>query len=127
MFNKTTGRPKSRHNNTHRGGTMKYKHPFIFLVLTVFLLAGCGGMGFMVGERAQAPTQAVPAKAVTACTDLNKAFNYPKTTLTSVSVVPANTLRIPGIADPMPEHCLVKGKMNERKSPGRRQDLRHRF
>ena len=96
---------------------MKYKHPFIFLVLTVFLLSGCGGMGFMVGERAQAPTQAVPAKAVTACTDLNKAFNYTGTTLTSVTVVPANTLRIPGIADPMPEHCLVKGKMNERKSP----------
>ena len=108
---------KTRHNYTYRGGTMEHKHPVFLLVLAVFLLSGCGGMGFMVGERAQAPTQAVPAKAVTACTDLNKAFSYAGTTLTSVTVVPADTLRIPGITDAMPEHCLVKGKMNERKSP----------
>jgi hypothetical protein len=96
---------------------MKHKRPVFLLVLALFLLSGCGGMGFMAGEKTQAPTQAVPAKAVTACADLNKAFNYTGTTLTSVTVVPADTLRIPGIADPMPEHCLVKGKMNERKSP----------
>lgn len=87
-------------------------------IMILFLLAGCGGMGVMVGEKAvPIPTQAVPAKAVTACTDLNKVFNYSKTVLASVAIVPAGTLRIPGIADPMPEHCLVKGMMNERKSP----------
>jgi hypothetical protein len=97
---------------------MKHRHTIFLPVLILFLLAGCSGMGLMVGDRAAPPpAQAVPAKAVTACTDLIKAFQYPNTTLTSVSVVPAGTLRIPGIADPMPEHCLVKGKMNERKSP----------
>ena len=95
------------------------KHNTIFLgIMILFLLAGCGGMGAMVGDTsAPAPTQALPAKAITACTDLNKVFNFPNTTLTSIAIVPAGTLRIPGIADPMPEHCVVKGKMNERKSP----------
>ena len=83
-------------------------------------------MGLMIGEKAPPPTQAVPATAVTACADLTKAFGYANTTLTSVATVPAGTLRVPGIADPMPEHCLVKGKMNERKSPVDGKTLCHR-
>ena len=95
---------------------MKHRYAIVIGIMILFLLAGCGGMGG--GDRAPwTPTQAVPAKAVTACADLNKVFSYSNTTLTSVAIVPAGTLRIPGIADPMPEHCLVKGKMNERKSP----------
>lgn len=96
---------------------MKRRRVFLGIVV-LFLLTGCSGMGVLMGEKtAPAPTQAVPAKAVVECADLNKIFNYANTTLTSVAVVPAGTLRVPGIAEPMPEHCLVKGKMNERKSP----------
>ena len=51
------------------------RNTIILGIMILFLLAGCGGMGVMVGERAApTPTQAVPAKAVTACTDLNKVF-----------------------------------------------------
>ena len=53
------------------------RNTIILGIMIIFQLAGCGGMGVMTGDRTeQAPTQAVPAKAVTACTDLNKVFNY---------------------------------------------------
>ena len=97
---------------------MKHRRMLFLSMMVVVFLAGCSGMGTLVGEKAPPPpTPAVPAKAVMACTDLNKAFTYANTTLTSVAVVGAGTLRVPGIAEPMPEHCLIKGKMNERKSP----------
>src|SRR5512137_1354644 len=83
-----------------------------FLGMMIFLfLVGCAGG---VGVKRWVPTEAVPSKAVAVCTDLSKSFSYSNTTLTSVSLVPAGTLSLPGISDPMPEHCVVKGKMNER-------------
>jgi feruloyl esterase len=85
--------------------------------MILFLLAGCaGGFGVKRGGSSHdwVPTEAVPSKAVAVCTDLGKTFSYPNTTLTSVSLVPVGTLSLPGISDPMPEHCVVKGKMNER-------------
>jgi hypothetical protein len=95
------------------------RNTIILGIMILFLLAGCGGMGVIVGERAApTPMLAVPAKGTTTnCPNLTSSFKYQDTILTSASVVPAGTLRLPGIADPMPEHCLIKGKMNERKSP----------
>lgn len=92
----------------------------IFLGMMFFLVfIGCGGLSVKGNGPGTAgtPTPAMPVKAVTACTDLPKAFSYADTAIHSVSLVSAGSLRIPGIADPMPEHCLVKGKMQERKSP----------
>jgi len=37
----------------------------------------------------------------------------------SIQRVPAGALRFPGIAQPMPEHCVVTGQLNEHRSPVR--------
>ena len=74
-------------------------------------LAGCAG----TVERV--PRAAVGASAQMPCADLPGRFAFPATRLTSVDTVAADTLRVPGIAQPMPEHCVVKGVMNERTSP----------
>ena len=95
------------------------KNRVFLLIMILFFVTGCGGMYGVKGgggNAAWTPTQAEPARAIIACADLTKSFNYTNTTLTSVAIVPAGTLLIPGITDPMPEHCLVKGNMNERKS-----------
>ena len=95
---------------------MKHRYTIFLSIMILLLVAGCSTMGGS-DKAAVTPRKAVPAKATIAtCADLTKSFQYPNATLTSATVVPAGTLRIPGIAEPMPEHCLVKGKMNERKS-----------
>jgi feruloyl esterase len=53
----------------------------------------------------------------TGCADLQAAFSYPLTTLTSVASQVAGPVTINGIVYNMPEHCVVKGKMNERVGP----------
>jgi len=92
---------------------MKHKCRWLFILMVLFLVAGCAGG---LGVKRWVPTEAVPAKAVAVCTDLGKTFSHANTTLTSVSLVPAGTLSLPGISEPMPEHCVAKGKMNERVS-----------
>lgn len=54
-----------------------------------------------------------PGTLVT-CTELLK-FVYPRTTLTTAEIVPAGALTNAG--QPVGEHCLVRGRMNERVSP----------
>ena len=92
---------------------MKHKWRWLFILMVLFLVAGCAGG---LGVKRWVPTEAVPAKAVAVCTDLGKTFSHANTTLTSVSLVPAGTLSLPGISEPLPEHCVAKGKMNERVS-----------
>ncbi len=62
------------------------------------------------------PTAAVPGAPVIECEDLKGIFSYPGTEITEVTLAPEGSIDIPGIG-PMPEHCIVKGKMNERTSP----------
>jgi hypothetical protein len=96
---------------------MKHKFGYFLSLVILFVLAGCAGdfgAKRSGGSRDWAPTEAIPSKAVGVCADLGKTFAHPNTALTSASLVPAGTLSLPGISDPMPEHCLVKGKMNER-------------
>jgi len=64
--------------------------------------------------------QRVPAKAATAamaCDALAARFAFDGTRLLSAERVAAGQLTLPGIAQPMPEHCVVKGLMNERTGP----------
>jgi len=76
------------------------------------LLAGCASAPGVPPVRA-----AVGANAVLACDALAAKFAFKGTRLVSAQRVEAGQLKLPGIAQAMPEHCVVKGAMNERTSP----------
>ncbi|MES3001971.1 MAG: tannase/feruloyl esterase family alpha/beta hydrolase [Pseudomonadota bacterium] len=73
-------------------------------------LTGCAGPGGPPRHPARAAT------AVMACDAVAAQFKFAATRIVSVERIPAGQLRLPGIAQPMPEHCVVKGAMNERTS-----------
>lgn len=58
---------------------------------------------------------AVGKAPVMSCEDLKKIFSYPDTTITDVVLAEDGTV-VDRDAGPMPEHCIVSGKMNERVS-----------
>lgn len=60
---------------------------------------------------------AIGAQATLACDALITRFAFVRTQLLSVERIAAGQLKLPGIAEAMPEHCVVKGRMNERISP----------
>ena len=51
------------------------------------------------------------------CTDLQAAFSYPNTTLTSAIPQAAGPVTSGGIVYNLPNHCVVTGKMNDRVGP----------
>jgi feruloyl esterase len=77
---------------------------------TLFLLAGCASL-------APAPQAARPGAASASCEALGQQFTWPGLHILSTQLVAAGTLRLPGIAEAMPEHCVVSGRLNERKGP----------
>lgn len=85
-----------------------------FVVLVGMLLI-C--VFFTFGNEVEAckPKEAVPGTPVVACESL-VGFSYADTTITSAILAAAGTVNVVGIGT-MPEHCVVKGKMNERVSP----------
>ena len=60
---------------------------------------------------------AQPGAAAIACDQVAARFQHAGTRIASAERVAAGQLKLPGIAEPMPEHCAVKGAMNERVSP----------
>ena len=84
-----------------------------FLIASALLLgaAGCTTLP------APAPRAATGASPAIACDAVAARFAHPATRIASAERVAAGQLRLPGIASPMPEHCLVKGAMHERTSP----------
>ncbi|TMH04801.1 MAG: tannase/feruloyl esterase family alpha/beta hydrolase [Betaproteobacteria bacterium] len=87
---------------------MKPLAPF----LAALVLAGC----------ASTPTTPKPGPAVggapaIACEQLAQRFVYADTRVTSVEAVAAGSVKLPGIAEPMPAHCRISGRMHERVSP----------
>jgi feruloyl esterase len=72
-------------------------------------LIGCGSV----------PTvpAAVGANAVISCDAVVARFAFAGTRLLSAQRVEAGQLKLPGIAQAMPEHCVVKGSMNDRVGP----------
>jgi feruloyl esterase len=76
----------------------------------LFVLLGCAST-----TPSRAPAQ--PARAAQSCESLSAQFEHPQTRLLSTERVAAGQLKLPGIAEAMPEHCVVKGRMNERVSP----------
>lgn len=81
---------------------------FASSVVAAALLTGC----------ASTPPPASPVSLAgspaLACEALAARFAHPSTRILSAERVAGDQLRLPGIAQPMPEHCVVKGAMNER-------------
>ena len=71
------------------------------------LLAGCAS---------QRPPVTGGTPAVS-CNELAAQFSWPGLRIGSAEPVPDGAVKVPGIAQPMPAHCLVKGAMNERTGP----------
>ncbi|SNT24569.1 feruloyl esterase [Noviherbaspirillum humi] len=95
----------NRHIHTTLGGGA------LLAASAAVLLAGCGG------GSGYTPKTAVAATSVISCADAAQKFSYPNATISSVTPVAAGTLTLPGIDTPMPEHCVIAGKLNQRISP----------
>lgn len=80
----------------------------VISLAAVLLVAGCATTTHHV---ATPRTPAMDCEAVAA------RFTFANTRIASVQKVAAGQLKLPGIAQPMPEHCVVKGVMNERVGP----------
>lgn len=78
----------------------------------VLALAACSSP-----PRAPARPAATGANAIMACDALAARFGFAGTRVVSAQRVDAGQLKLPGIAQAMPEHCVVKGLMNERTGP----------
>jgi hypothetical protein len=81
------------------------------LLAAAACLSGCASPPAARHAAAQA------ARPVLACETLAARFAFASTRIVSVQKVDAGQLKLPGIAQPMPEHCVVKGAMNERTGP----------
>jgi feruloyl esterase len=86
-----------------------------FVVLVGMVLT-CVFFTFGNEVGAHHPTEAVPGTPVMSCTVLT-GFSYnAATVITSATPAAAGAVTVPGIGA-MPEHCIVKGYMNQRVSP----------
>ncbi|WP_374669449.1 tannase/feruloyl esterase family alpha/beta hydrolase [Ramlibacter sp.] len=86
---------------------LRFHAPLAALALAS--LAACGGNGESIPQLATAQ-----GASLAACTALATSFTHASTALTAASVVTSGTLTNAG--QPVGEHCLVTGKMNQRTS-----------
>ncbi|MEP6722852.1 MAG: tannase/feruloyl esterase family alpha/beta hydrolase [Variovorax sp.] len=73
------------------------------------LISGCGSTS--------SPKNATPSRATASCAELARGFSLPALHILSTEQVSGGSVKLPGIEAPMPEHCVVKGRINERQSP----------
>ena len=86
---------------------MASRHRFMWPALAfTAALAGCAGTK-------PAVTGGAPVQN---CAAVARNFHHPATRIVSAEAVAAGTLRLAGITEPMPAHCVVKGVMHERVS-----------
>ena len=83
------------------------KKKYVLLLVCMFLFVAFGGE--VNAKKSGA--------AGTGCAGLAAAFSYPNTTLTSVAPQAAGPVTVSGIVYNLPDHCVVKGKMNDRVGP----------
>ena len=83
---------------------------------TVALLAGCLLVLAGCSSTPSAPVRqaAIGAPADLACDRLAASFSFANTRIVSALAMEAGQVRLPGIAQAMPAHCVVKGLMHER-------------
>jgi feruloyl esterase len=79
--------------------------------LPAILLLGCGG-----SDDALPQLGAATPATLQYCSSLDSSLALPNTTITSAVDVVAGGLVATGVSTPIPAHCLVKGKMNQRTS-----------
>ena len=86
---------------------------------TVALLAGCLLVLAGCSSTPSAPVRqaAIGAPADLACDRLAASFSFANTRIVSAQAMEAGQIRLPGIAQAMPAHCVVKGLMHERTGP----------
>jgi len=77
--------------------------------LPAALLGGCGGSDGALPQL----TAATPASLLS-CTDLASKISFANTTITAANAIAAGTLTVAGT--PVPAHCQITGKMNQRVS-----------
>jgi pimeloyl-ACP methyl ester carboxylesterase len=73
------------------------------------LLPACGGSDYLLPQ-----LSAATGAMLASCTDLATRISFPNTTITAANAVPAGTLTVAGT--PVPAHCQITGKMNQRVS-----------
>ena len=83
---------------------------------SLIALAGCASSPVPTANNL-ATRPAVGAQAVLTCDALVTRFTFARTQLLTVERIAAGQLKLPGIVEAMPEHCVVKGRMNERIGP----------
>ena len=80
------------------------------------LWLGLGTSAALLTGCASTPPPVVGGTPQLDCAQLASQFKHPATRIASAEGVAAGTLKLPGIAEPMPAHCVVKGAMHERTS-----------
>ncbi len=80
-------------------------------VLPTALLLGCGG-----SDNPLPQLSAATPGTLQSCAALASSLALPNTSITSAVDVAAGGLVVTGVSTPIPAHCLVKGKMNQRTS-----------
>jgi feruloyl esterase len=92
---------------------MSFMHGLALPALgSVVLFAACASK-----PGAPPPQVAQPGVARAACEVFAQQFTYPGLHLLESKRVAAGTLKVPGIGEAMPEHCVIEGRLNERTSP----------
>ncbi|SFO06257.1 Tannase and feruloyl esterase, partial [Formivibrio citricus] len=87
-----------------------------FALSAVLALAGCATNAVNEGE-AGSSGRATGAHAKQTCGSLAEQIAYPNLKITSAKLVASGEEKRPGIVDTIPEHCVIKGSLNERISP----------
>ena len=83
-------------------------HRFVLSAVAALSLLGCAAV--------RPPAVAEAARARVSCPEL-AGFSYLSLQVVSAQGVAGGTLLLPGIAQPMPDHCVVVGRLLARKSP----------
>jgi feruloyl esterase len=84
-------------------------------LVTAAALVALAGCTAMTPSPMRGPAQ--PGQARIGCEAVAASFQFPGTRIASTARIAGGQLKLAGIAQPMPEHCVVKGAMNERVSP----------
>ena len=77
-------------------------------------LAACGGSSNTTSSALPQLSAATPATLIGGCAALAAKLSFANTSFTSVTDVPAGTLKVAGKS--IAEHCLIEGQMNQRVS-----------